>query len=44
MIEYEHRTKHIIEIIEKVEWVGIDPDDLTRYIMYMFAKLYCIII
>ncbi len=29
-MEYELRTKHIYEIIEEIEWTGVDPDDLTR--------------
>ena len=29
-MEYELRTKYIFEIIEEVEWAGVDPDDLTR--------------
>ncbi|XP_052141963.1 UDP-glucose:glycoprotein glucosyltransferase [Oryza glaberrima] len=28
-MEYELRTKHIYEIIEEIEWTGVDPDDLT---------------
>ncbi|XP_062204872.1 UDP-glucose:glycoprotein glucosyltransferase-like isoform X2 [Phragmites australis] len=28
-MEYELRTKYIFEIIEEVEWAGVDPDDLT---------------
>ncbi|KAL6643108.1 hypothetical protein ACP70R_021289 [Stipagrostis hirtigluma subsp. patula] len=28
-MEYELRTKYIFEIIEEVEWTGVDPDDLT---------------
>ncbi|KAG6517190.1 hypothetical protein ZIOFF_020570 [Zingiber officinale] len=28
-VEFERRTKYIYEIIEKVEWVDIDPDYLT---------------
>lgn len=28
-IEYEQRTKYILEIIKEVEWQDIDPDDLT---------------
>ncbi|KAL6883793.1 hypothetical protein ACP4OV_011207 [Aristida adscensionis] len=28
-MEYELRTKYIFEIIEEVEWGGVDPDDLT---------------
>lgn len=29
-LEYEQRIKYLVEIIDQVEWVGIDPDDLTR--------------
>lgn len=29
-VEFERRIKYIYEIIEKVEWVDIDPDYLTR--------------
>ena len=29
-MEYELRTKYIHEIIEEVEWAGVDPDYLTR--------------
>nr|XP_010920353.1 UDP-glucose:glycoprotein glucosyltransferase [Elaeis guineensis] len=28
-LEYELRIKHILEIIEGVEWQDVDPDDLT---------------
>lgn len=28
-VEYEQRIKHILEIIEDVEWEGVDPDNLT---------------
>ncbi|KAF8672264.1 hypothetical protein HU200_049461 [Digitaria exilis] len=28
-IEYDLRTKYIFEIIEEVEFIGVDPDDLT---------------
>ncbi|XP_072958522.1 UDP-glucose:glycoprotein glucosyltransferase [Typha angustifolia] len=28
-VEYDRRTKYVLEIIEEVEWVGIDPDGLT---------------
>ncbi|TKY60158.1 UDP-glucose:glycoprotein glucosyltransferase [Spatholobus suberectus] len=28
-IEFEQRTKHIVEIIEEVEWHDVDPDMLT---------------
>uniref|UniRef100_A0A0D9XKJ1 UDP-glucose:glycoprotein glucosyltransferase n=1 Tax=Leersia perrieri TaxID=77586 RepID=A0A0D9XKJ1_9ORYZ len=28
-MEYELRTKYIYEIIEEIEWTGVDPDDLT---------------
>ncbi|KAL5230580.1 hypothetical protein ABZP36_029356 [Zizania latifolia] len=28
-MEYELRTKYIYEIIEEVDWTGVDPDDLT---------------
>ncbi|XVE66939.1 hypothetical protein DITRI_Ditri08aG0119800 [Diplodiscus trichospermus] len=28
-VEFKHRTKHIAEIIEEVNWQGIDPDMLT---------------
>lgn len=29
-VEYEQRIKYILEVINEVEWVDIDPDDLTR--------------
>ncbi|XP_039137617.1 UDP-glucose:glycoprotein glucosyltransferase [Dioscorea cayenensis subsp. rotundata] len=28
-VEYEQRIKYILEVINEVEWVDIDPDDLT---------------
>ncbi|XP_058110357.1 UDP-glucose:glycoprotein glucosyltransferase isoform X2 [Magnolia sinica] len=28
-VEFEQRIKHIVEIIEEVEWKDVDPDDLT---------------
>lgn len=28
-VEYEQRTKHIVEIIEEIDWKDVDPDDLT---------------
>ncbi|XVE93241.1 hypothetical protein REPUB_Repub01dG0173400 [Reevesia pubescens] len=28
-VEFKHRIKHIVEIIEEVKWQGIDPDILT---------------
>ncbi|KAJ0970439.1 hypothetical protein J5N97_023316 [Dioscorea zingiberensis] len=28
-VEYERRIRYILEIIKEVEWVDIDPDDLT---------------
>ncbi|XP_022726085.1 UDP-glucose:glycoprotein glucosyltransferase-like isoform X2 [Durio zibethinus] len=32
-VEFKHRIKHIVEIIEEVNWQGIDPDMLTsKYI------------
>lgn len=29
-MEYDLRIKYIFEIIEEVEFAGVDPDDLTR--------------
>lgn len=29
-MEYELRMKYIYQIIEEVEWAGVDPDYLTR--------------
>ncbi|KAG1353977.1 UDP-glucose:glycoprotein glucosyltransferase [Cocos nucifera] len=32
-LEYELRIKHILEIIEGVEWQDVDPDDLTSAVI-----------
>jgi hypothetical protein len=29
-VEYEKRVKQIEELVEKVEWIGTEPDELTR--------------
>lgn len=29
-VEYEKRVKQIEELVEKVEWLGTEPDELTR--------------
>lgn len=31
-LEFKQRIKHIVEIIEEVEWGDIDPDMLTRFV------------
>ncbi|XWS67943.1 hypothetical protein CRYUN_Cryun04dG0048000 [Craigia yunnanensis] len=43
-VEFKHRIKHIVEIIEEVNWQGIDPDMLTsKYIsdiiMYVSSSM-----
>lgn len=31
-VELKQRIKHIVEIIEEVNWQDIDPDSITRYV------------
>ncbi|OQU85915.1 hypothetical protein SORBI_3004G337800 [Sorghum bicolor] len=38
-IEYDLRTKYIFEIIEEVEFAGVDPDDLTSQFYSDIAML-----
>ncbi|MBA0726897.1 hypothetical protein Golax_002691 [Gossypium laxum] len=34
-VEFNHRIKHIVEIVEEVSWHGIDPDMLTRLVCFL---------
>ena len=34
-VEFKHRIKHIVEIIEEVNWQDIDPDMLTRFVGFL---------
>jgi hypothetical protein len=34
-IELKQRIKHIVEIIEEVNWQDIDPDTVTRYVGFL---------
>lgn len=31
-VEFKHRIKHTVEIIEEVNWQDVDPDMLTRLV------------
>ncbi|OIW17921.1 hypothetical protein TanjilG_17757 [Lupinus angustifolius] len=42
-IEFKQRTKHVVEIIEEVNWDDVDPDILTRIYdsSWMFPHVVC---
>lgn len=33
-LEFKQRIKHVVEIIEEVKWEEIDPDMLTRFVLF----------
>lgn len=39
-LEFKQRIKHIVEIIEEVEWENIDPDTLTRFV-HLCSYAFC---
>lgn len=38
-VEFNHRIKHIVEIVGEVSWHGIDPDMLTRFVCFLLLLL-----
>lgn len=41
-MELKQRVKHIVGIIEEVNWEDIDPDIVTRYVTFLFLLVDCL--